>query len=187
MIDRALPVRRTRALDGTLRPLFEKRGPHANSDNRPGYFFEFICSARAAGGFRFINPIEQPLNNRVPSIPVRQSSFSSHHDGPFCQLRRALVCIRKVKQGLTAERCRAGRRHGAGTGKLGGIAIDGSRCGQDICPRMPIPRDPTYAGYRHPAELISYVVWLYFLFPLSLRMVEEMLAARGIRSSTVEL
>jgi putative transposase len=38
----------------------------------------------------------------------------------------------------------------------------------------------TYAGYRFPPELISYAVWLYFRFPLSLRMVEEMLAARGI-------
>jgi putative transposase len=28
--------------------------------------------------------------------------------------------------------------------------------------------------------VISYAVWLYFRFPLSLRMVEEMLAARGI-------
>jgi putative transposase len=45
---------------------------------------------------------------------------------------------------------------------------------------MPIPRDPIYAGYHHPAELISYAVWLYFRFPLSLRVVEEMLAARGI-------
>jgi putative transposase len=45
---------------------------------------------------------------------------------------------------------------------------------------MPVPRDPTYAGYRHPAELISYAVWLYFGFPLSRRIVEEMLAARGI-------
>ena len=38
----------------------------------------------------------------------------------------------------------------------------------------------SYAGYRFPPELISYAVWLYFRFPLSLRMVEEMLAARGI-------
>jgi putative transposase len=45
---------------------------------------------------------------------------------------------------------------------------------------MTTPRDPIYAGYRYPAELISYAVWLYFRFPLSLRMVEEMLAARGI-------
>src|SRR3954452_12258451 len=37
-----------------------------------------------------------------------------------------------------------------------------------------------YAGYRFPGEIISHVVWLYFRFPLSLRMVEEMLAARGI-------
>src|ERR671929_1014599 len=36
------------------------------------------------------------------------------------------------------------------------------------------------AGYRFPGEIISHAVWLYFRFPLSLRMVEEMLAARGI-------
>src|ERR1700750_713260 len=45
---------------------------------------------------------------------------------------------------------------------------------------MRTPRDPIYAGHRYPAEIISYAVWLYFRFPLSLRMVEEMLAARGI-------
>ena len=38
----------------------------------------------------------------------------------------------------------------------------------------------SYAGYRFPPEVISYAVWLYFRFPLSLRMVEEMLAARSI-------
>jgi putative transposase len=37
-----------------------------------------------------------------------------------------------------------------------------------------------YARHRFPAEVISHAVWLYFRFPLSLRMVEEMLAARGI-------
>src|SRR3954447_6667477 len=37
-----------------------------------------------------------------------------------------------------------------------------------------------YAGYRFPGEVISHAVWLYFRFPLSLRMVEEMLAARSI-------
>jgi putative transposase len=41
-------------------------------------------------------------------------------------------------------------------------------------------RAPLYAGYRFPAELIIYAVWLYFRFPLSRRMVEEILAARGI-------
>ena len=41
-------------------------------------------------------------------------------------------------------------------------------------------RDPLYRRHRFPAEVISYAVWLYFRFPLSLRMVEEMLAARGI-------
>ena len=37
-----------------------------------------------------------------------------------------------------------------------------------------------YAGHRFPAEIIAHAVWLYFRFPLSLRLVEEMLAARGI-------
>ena len=39
---------------------------------------------------------------------------------------------------------------------------------------------PSYAGYRFPTEVISHAVWLYFRFPLSLRRVEELLAARGI-------
>ncbi|MEY9194718.1 hypothetical protein ABH991_008121 [Bradyrhizobium ottawaense] len=45
---------------------------------------------------------------------------------------------------------------------------------------MPIARDPLYRRHRFPPEVISYAVWLYFRVPLSLRMVEEMLAARGI-------
>ena len=45
---------------------------------------------------------------------------------------------------------------------------------------MTTPVCPSYAGYRFPAEVISHAVWLYFRFPLSLRMVEEMLVARGI-------
>jgi putative transposase len=45
---------------------------------------------------------------------------------------------------------------------------------------MKPPRHPRYSRHRFPAEVISHAVWLYFRFPLSLRMVEEMLAARGI-------
>jgi putative transposase len=37
-----------------------------------------------------------------------------------------------------------------------------------------------YRGHRFPAEVIGHAVWLYFRFPLSLRMVEDLLAARGI-------
>ena len=44
-------------------------------------------------------------------------------------------------------------------------------------------RRSRYARHRFPPEVISYAVWLYFRFPLSLRMVEEMLAARGIQVS----
>src|ERR1700760_2454844 len=41
-------------------------------------------------------------------------------------------------------------------------------------------QNPRYRRHRFPPEVISYAVWLYFRFPLSLRMVEEMLAARGV-------
>jgi hypothetical protein len=45
---------------------------------------------------------------------------------------------------------------------------------------MSTPAPPSYAGYRFPAEIISFTVWLYFRFPLSLRHVDEILATRGI-------
>ena len=45
---------------------------------------------------------------------------------------------------------------------------------------MMTPACPSYAGHRFPAEIISHAVWLYFRFPLSLRMVDELLAACGI-------
>ena len=45
---------------------------------------------------------------------------------------------------------------------------------------MTTPVCPSYAGYRFPAEIISHAVWLYFRFPLSLRNVDEILAARGV-------
>ncbi len=45
---------------------------------------------------------------------------------------------------------------------------------------MTTPACPSYAGYRFPAEIISHAVWLPFRFPLSLRMVDELLAMRGI-------
>ena len=45
---------------------------------------------------------------------------------------------------------------------------------------MTTPVCPSYAVHRFSAEVISHAVWLYFRFPLSLRMVEEMLAVRGI-------
>jgi transposase-like protein len=37
-----------------------------------------------------------------------------------------------------------------------------------------------YRGYRFPPEIISYAVWLYLRFSLSLRDVEELLAERGV-------
>jgi len=41
-------------------------------------------------------------------------------------------------------------------------------------------REPLYRRQRFPAEIIAHAVWLHFRFPLSLRMVEDMLAAGGI-------
>lgn len=37
-----------------------------------------------------------------------------------------------------------------------------------------------YRRHRFPPDVISCAVWLYFRFPLSLRMVEDLLAERGV-------
>lgn len=46
-----------------------------------------------------------------------------------------------------------------------------------------ILRPVSYKRYRFPREIIAHAVWLYFRFPLSLRLVEEMLLERGIVAS----
>ena len=38
----------------------------------------------------------------------------------------------------------------------------------------------SYKRHRSPPEIIAHAVWLYFRFPLSLRLVEYMLLERGI-------
>jgi putative transposase len=38
--------------------------------------------------------------------------------------------------------------------------------------------------HRFPREIIAHAVWLYFRFPWSLRLVEEMLPERGILVSS---
>jgi len=47
-------------------------------------------------------------------------------------------------------------------------------------PVMLAPTPSLYRRDRVPPEVIGHAVRLYFRFPLSLRMVEEMLAMRGI-------
>src|ERR687893_1114428 len=39
---------------------------------------------------------------------------------------------------------------------------------------------PSYKGFRFPQEIIAHAVWRYHRFNLSLRNVEELLAARGV-------
>lgn len=40
--------------------------------------------------------------------------------------------------------------------------------------------NPRYGGHRDPLQIISQVVWLYHRFCLTLRDVEDVMAARGI-------
>lgn len=46
-----------------------------------------------------------------------------------------------------------------------------------------IARNRLYRCHRFPADVIAHAVWLYFRFPLSLRIVEDLLAAHGITVS----
>src|SRR5208337_841050 len=55
--------------------------------------------------------------------------------------------------------------------------IFGLFCGYEQDSQLPLPRSSL------PAEVIAHAVWLYFRFPLSLRMVEDLLAGRGIMVS----
>ena len=41
----------------------------------------------------------------------------------------------------------------------------------------------SHKRHRYPPQIIAHAVWLYFRFPLSLRLVEELLAERGINVS----
>lgn len=45
-------------------------------------------------------------------------------------------------------------------------------------------RSSLYHRHRFPPEIIAEAVWLYFRHPLSFRMVEDMLAYRGLSSPT---
>ncbi len=38
----------------------------------------------------------------------------------------------------------------------------------------------SYKRHRFPPQIITHAVWLYFRFPLSLRLIEGMLLERGI-------
>ncbi|GBR60514.1 transposase [Acetobacter senegalensis DSM 18889] len=38
----------------------------------------------------------------------------------------------------------------------------------------------SYKRHRFPREVIAHAVWLYFRFPLSFRLIEEMLLERGL-------
>jgi putative transposase len=41
-------------------------------------------------------------------------------------------------------------------------------------------RTISYKNHRFPPQIIAHAVWLYFWFPLSLRLAEEMLLERSI-------
>jgi putative transposase len=43
-----------------------------------------------------------------------------------------------------------------------------------------MPKPVSYKRHRFPPEIIAHAVWLYFRFPLGLRLVEEMRLERGI-------
>jgi putative transposase len=48
---------------------------------------------------------------------------------------------------------------------------------------QPSTRPTLYKGYRFPPAIISYCVWLYYRFGVSLRDVSELMLARGIEVS----
>ena len=51
---------------------------------------------------------------------------------------------------------------------------------------MTTPARARYTGHRFPAEIIGHAVWLYFRFPLGLRMVDELPNGAWRETSTFE-
>ena len=49
-----------------------------------------------------------------------------------------------------------------------------------VQPASAVKSEVSYHRHRFPRDVIALAVWPYYRFPLSLRMVEEMLASRGI-------
>ena len=49
-----------------------------------------------------------------------------------------------------------------------------------VQPASAVKSEVSYHRHRFPRDVIALAVWLYYQFPLSLRMVEEMLGSRGI-------
>src|SRR4051794_28086028 len=101
--------------------------------------------------------LRNPSGQRFPSSQRAQAASSGNRASNSGSDR-----------GGTVELAGDGLRAGGGAGYRAGMT--------------PAARSP-YAGHRFPPEVISHAVWLYFRFPLALRMVEELLAARGIAVS----
>lgn len=59
----------------------------------------------------------------------------------------------------------------------GTVTLSGGCEPCDTRPRKETPIAPDYRGYRFPPETSAHAAWLYFRFALSLRDVEELLAA----------
>ncbi len=53
---------------------------------------------------------------------------------------------------------------------------------QDLRHKRGVMNTPaiSYKRHRFPPQIIAHAIWLYFRFPLSLRLVEELLLERGI-------
>jgi transposase len=65
-----------------------------------------------------------------------------------------------------------------------GAEVASSSCGtsrKTVRGRMTKPKQSgAFSGHRFPPEIIAYAVWAYHRFPMSLRDVEDLLAARGV-------
>lgn len=117
-----------------------------------------------------------PLHPSFATIPFRPAAGSVPVQvvfRPLCLQRRSDLSLASVpSSGFMARlvaRVTAGHRQVARHLK--------SR----VRGRMTKPKQSgAFSGHRFPPEIIGYAVWAYHRFPMSLRDVEDLLAARGI-------
>jgi hypothetical protein len=119
------------------------------------------------------------LRSIAPAPNPMASAFASNGsvEGSGVKSMKARAnCLAGTGKILT-RRCVVGARQTVAA--MGDITLT-QQAGFGCYDRRLVLRPISYKRHRFPPEIIGHAVWLYFRFPLSLRLVEEMLLERGI-------
>jgi len=153
--------------DGTVADIKKREPIYGTVLGKPTRVVRVICVDKAAGRLRYspqeiINVLRGWFRDAVQRT-LRSLRFGNRRSLGFLhvvfqRLGNMALCAKKQLPQCTVNLTKLGF-------EFGGSAM--------------AYRDPVYRRHRFSAEIIVHAVWLYFRLPLSLRVVEDVLAARG--------